>query len=1061
MAKNNDVPGGPASAPSATDGAWDEAPALSGFEEDDWGAAREPAKGQPRGQDGHPFGTDERQRYPDRAVLGWGGMGRVTAVDDRRLCREVALKEIVSDAGPDSQLARRLAQEAWITAQLEHPGIVPVYDAGLRADGTVFYTMRLIRGRSLRDGLGDATTLSDRLGFLRAFLAVCEAMAYAHSRGIIHRDLKPDNIMLGEFGEALVVDWGLARPIDENAPAWRERVIARTLVHSSVAGAVVGTPSYMSPEQARGDAVDERGDVWCLGAILHELLCGARPFGESTGDEVLQRIRTERVPLIDAPEIPRELAAIAHRALQFDREGRYRDARELAADAARYLDGERVRAHRYSFREHLLRFIKGYRAALIVGLAAVVVVGVVITVSYIDTVQERDRALAAEDATRVALIEADKNLGAALVEQALVASSSDARPEAEVLATHALKLAESPAARGVVAAFGVTQRPTLLSSSALADCRSSWLSRGGGHVVCTDGGLVRLFDVQQGRFLWERKLVVIEAHYLDATNVIVATVPGPRLLVLDATKAGATVFDTDFAWMRELDRTSRGRHMVHNVRDHLEILNVRTHQRYTARWCKDAASAVAVAVSKDDAELAVVCDNGEVVVGTLMGKVTRRVRSDVSITAQAAAFSHDRQRLVVAGTNGKLAVLDAVMGKTLAETSLIGSTIRRVAVSPDGAVIAAVTDRGGPVLWRPDSDQRLGQLPDVATRSVAFEDEGRVLVTLGASAVQRWRLPEVSAPRVIRAPAGLSSAAVSPDGKVATLQRGDGAVSVHSTVDGGQLATLRWQDGVVKSGAFSLDGARYFAVGMGDAAIHHFRTSDWTEHTTNVKTTRLRRLGSMAGGVIAGIGYTAGPVLVSASDGRPIKLKAVRTFVDIGVGPGGRFAALLSDAPTTVWRLAAAAGSARLEELFTDASAVAVDVNGDGNVFAIAHRDAVMTVEAASGQLIRRMADPNGRVLDVVLSHDQRWVAAGLLDGRALVWNANDGTLVAELIGHRQRVVELSFSDDDQILNTASWDHTLRRWSLSNLETPPTDLVSAVERAWGLGLKDVLSARAH
>ncbi len=276
----------------------------------------------------HPFKVDESARYTEGHLLGRGGMGRVSGVVDQRLRREVPLKEAVTEGADGSGapgLASRLGQEAWITAQLEHPGIVPVYDAGVR-DGHPFYTMRLIRGRSLAAAAA-GQSLEARLRLVRHFHRVCDAVAFAHSRGIVHRDLKPDNVMIGELGETEVVDWGLARPIGTVDGGWGRVVPAAHAAHTRV-GSAVGTPACMSPEQRALEPADPRSDVWSLGVTLHELLHGALP--PDLGDS--------------GAAIPPELAAIIRKAMAPSADDRYPTARELAADLDAWLDGRRVGA---------------------------------------------------------------------------------------------------------------------------------------------------------------------------------------------------------------------------------------------------------------------------------------------------------------------------------------------------------------------------------------------------------------------------------------------------------------------------------------------------------------------------------------------------------------------------------------------------------------------------------------------------------------------------------------------------------------------------------------------
>jgi serine/threonine protein kinase len=280
-----------------------------------------------RSLDAEPDLTGTRYRLGERIAR--GGMGTVYSVQDTALDRSVALK-VLHAPDPRGELATRLLREARILADLEHPGIVPVHDVGTLADGRVFYTMKLVRGKRLDHYLENVAALPDRL---RIFQKICDAVAFAHAHGVLHRDLKPANIMVGAFGEVLVMDWGVAK-VFQDAPTaiTAAGTPGRDTLGSSeetprtadtVDGAVLGTPGYMSPEQARGEiaSLDQRADIYSLGAILHFLVSSAH-----------------------APTMPRAVAAICNKAMAPDPIGRYPDVQELSADVASYLDGLPVAA---------------------------------------------------------------------------------------------------------------------------------------------------------------------------------------------------------------------------------------------------------------------------------------------------------------------------------------------------------------------------------------------------------------------------------------------------------------------------------------------------------------------------------------------------------------------------------------------------------------------------------------------------------------------------------------------------------------------------------------------
>lgn len=266
-------------------------------------------------------------RYQLLEVIGEGGMGTVYRARDAELERDVAVKVLRLQSDPE--WLGRFRQEARVIAALEHPGIVPVHDAGILPDGRAFYVMTLVRGSRLDTHLAGLALREERL---RLLLRVMEPVRFAHSRGIVHRDLTPANVMVGPFGEVLVMDWGLARPGG-----------------GSASGMVAGTPGFMAPEQARGDAgaIGPGADVFSLGAMLGVAMSGMGP-------------------------VPRALRAIAERATAADPAVRYPGVAELSAELSRFLAGDPVLAYPESLRERLLRLAGRYRTPLVLMLAYLV-----------------------------------------------------------------------------------------------------------------------------------------------------------------------------------------------------------------------------------------------------------------------------------------------------------------------------------------------------------------------------------------------------------------------------------------------------------------------------------------------------------------------------------------------------------------------------------------------------------------------------------------------------------------------------------------------------------------
>jgi serine/threonine protein kinase/tetratricopeptide (TPR) repeat protein len=344
--------------------------------------------------------VERRDRYTLTTLHATGGLGRIWLARDTQLDREVALKELRPKQGDNATALRRFLQEAQITGQLDHPGVVPVYelsygDGNVVPGGRPYYTMRFIHGRTLSQAVADyhgkrALGQGGRLDLvelLQAFVGVCNTVAFAHERGVIHRDLKGSNIVLGEFGEVILLDWGLAKLVDraagdESAPdpdatvTWRGRELPEE-TRLTGASQALGTPGYMAPEQAdrRLDRIGKATDVYGLGAILYEILTGRPPFEGSSIAEVLRKVRDEPAapPRQSWKEVPRALEAICLKALAKDPAERFGSVADLAGDVRRWLANEPVSAYREPWTVRGQRWASRNRTLVAAGAAAVVV----------------------------------------------------------------------------------------------------------------------------------------------------------------------------------------------------------------------------------------------------------------------------------------------------------------------------------------------------------------------------------------------------------------------------------------------------------------------------------------------------------------------------------------------------------------------------------------------------------------------------------------------------------------------------------------------------------------
>jgi eukaryotic-like serine/threonine-protein kinase len=370
-------------------------------------------------------GTPDPPRFTILRLHAQGGLGQVSVARDEKLKRAVALKEIRPDRRDNASLRQRFLTEAEITGQLEHPGIVPIYDLDQDADGQVRYAMRFVQGHTLHDAIlayhRQPTVLAFR-ELLQRFISVCQTMAYAHSQGVIHRDLKPANIMLGDYGETLVVDWGLAKRLTAPPRAGAQSAPPSTPTSApeqtidfvpplteqgaqTQAGQAVGTPAYMAPEQAAGDleAMGTPADIYSLGAILYQVLTGKPPFQGKNVVEVLAAARLGRVarPSRLRPGVPRALEAVCLKALALAIPARYPTAADLSRDIEHWLADEPVSAYPEPWSDRVRRWTRRHRT-LVVGAAALLVTAVIaLTIGILVVGQEQRR-------TRAALVAKEK-----------------------------------------------------------------------------------------------------------------------------------------------------------------------------------------------------------------------------------------------------------------------------------------------------------------------------------------------------------------------------------------------------------------------------------------------------------------------------------------------------------------------------------------------------------------------------------------------------------------------------------------------------------------------------
>ncbi|MBL9015693.1 MAG: protein kinase, partial [Myxococcales bacterium] len=582
------------------------------------------------------FGTVERDRFELLDELARGGLGRVFRARDPRTNRIVAIKEVLR---PHPDIVTRFAREAMVTANLQHPAIVPVYEVGRWDSGEPFYAMKLVHGRTLDALIDEAKTLEARMALVPHLIVVADALAYAHSEHVVHRDLKPANILVGAYGETVVIDWGLAKNL-----ATGEELDA--LPHAStlppdntetVVGSVLGTPAYMPPEQAQGEKVDERADVYAIGAILYHVLAGERPFRWArTMEELIELVAFQSPKPVRelAPEAPPELIAIVEKAMARNAAGRYATAEGLAHDLRAFQAGKLVPAHRYTTWQLVRRWIAQHRAAVLTGaIALVVLLGVaavgVWKINQKKNLAEAERAIAdeqravaqqakalaerrfadsLEELARQALLAKSPDRALPLLEGALRARGGTSTPAADVL--------DAVARSAYAGLVGIAPPHPVATTSA-------GLSAGGAWVISADSdGVVRAWDLGANRQVWSAPAAQLIAVSPDGTRVLGVAASG-ELKVLDA---------------------ATGR-LLH-------------------AW-KAAQPAHVLAWAPDGAHFAAVTREGKVFLGGPDSTQLAELDPHAGVV-WAAAFSPDSKHLATGGAGGVVIVRDTATGATVA-----------------------------------------------------------------------------------------------------------------------------------------------------------------------------------------------------------------------------------------------------------------------------------------------------------------------------------------------------------------------------------------------------------
>ena len=919
----------------------------------------------PRDDRDAPAVTTDRYRVT-------GGVGRVLRALDQVLDPPVALEELAST---NDGTRRRFIREALITARLQHPSIVPIYDAG---DRSPFYAMKLVAGRPLDTTIAEAKTLAERLALLSSMLAVADAMAHAHSERIIHRDLKPTNVLVGKYGETLVIDWGLAMDLAvDDRDALDAGPYRAAGLDQTVAGGPLGTPAYMAPEQAAGEAVDERADVYALGAILYHVVSGAIPHEGTTLDEMVRRVvRGDVLPLTErVPDVPRDFAAIVNRAMALAPSERYPSAQGLAEDLRRFLNGQLVASRTYGTRELVWRWIKRHRSAVTVALAALVVVGVGGIASVTRIVRAKHQA---SEAAAVAV--AEKNSATEVLADMLTEQGRQ-----ELLAGHPAR-----AAVYLVRALAQSRAPSVALRSLLADAmrpldaqrmsldghagklKVAAFSHDGTRILTAgDDKVARVWDSASGTVV-----LTLDGHVLDDIGIRSASFSPDDSRIVTASDVEVRVWDA---------RT--GSALAAFARISNEILSAK--------------------FSPDGTRILTVVDRGtpalwDATTGKLLASFAgHRDLGDTPehTEAHAAAFSADGSLVVTGGADHTAKVWDANTGKLLRTLEGHRGAVTSVAFSPDDLQIVGASDGQTARLW----DARTGELQAVleghtnAIMSVAYSPDSTRVVT--ASWDDTAKLWDAQTGKFLATLVGhnapVDSAAFSPDGaRVVTVSR-DHTAKLWEVSTGRLLASFDGHRDDVKSASFSRDGTQIVTA-----------SADGTAKIWDARPSKLRM--SLEGGLPDESSSVLSP------DG-------TRTVTVVGAHE------VEVDVTAKLWDAQSGKLVASLAGDGCNLVSAGFDAAGT-RVLTATYRGTVKVWDAKTGKLLASLE--TGDLLHAAaLSPDGTRVTTATFGHGARLWNANTGASIASLEGHGDdaecRGIEtraVAFSMDGSRVVTADGD---------------------------------------